>query len=116
MFCELKRTLIETVLLSTHSICLYKEIREDKPPLFGSLVRFYSGLTNRSSENQAGHLRLLVTTVVRTRIQNRAQSSRKECVIENHFSYFSTKAYVVGTQKNRHVGAVRLGTQNTCFN
>ena len=24
-----------------------------------------------------------------------------ECVTENYFSYFSTKTYVVGTQKNR---------------
>ena len=29
------------------------------------------------------------------------QSSRKECVIKNLFSNFSTKTYFVGTQKNR---------------
>ena len=28
------------------------------------------------------------------------QASRKVCVLENHFSYFSTITYVVGTQKN----------------
>ena len=29
------------------------------------------------------------------------QASRQECVIENYFSCFSTKTYVLGTQKNR---------------
>ena len=32
------------------------------------------------------------------------------------FSYFSTKTYVVGTQKNRLNEAVLLSTQNTCLN
>ena len=32
------------------------------------------------------------------------------------FSYFSTKAYVVGTQKNRLNETVLLITQNTCLN
>ena len=27
------------------------------------------------------------------------QASRQECVIENYFSHFSIKTYVVGTQK-----------------
>ena len=35
-------------------------------------------------------------------------------VIENCFSYFSTKTYVVGTQKNRLDETVLLSTQNTC--
>ena len=37
-------------------------------------------------------------------------------VTENHFSYFSTKTYVVGTQKNRLDETVLLSTQNTCLN
>ena len=35
---------------------------------------------------------------------------------ENYFSYFSTKTYVVGTQKNRLDERVLLSTQNTCLN
>ena len=38
-----------------------------------------------------------------------------ECVTENYFSYFSTKRYVVGTQKNRLNETVCLSTQNTCL-
>ena len=37
-----------------------------------------------------------------------------KCVLENHISYFSTKTYVVGTQKNRLNETVLLGTQNIC--
>ena len=37
-------------------------------------------------------------------------------VLENYFLYFSTKTYVVGTQKNRLNERVLLSTQNTCFN
>ena len=33
---------------------------------------------------------------------------------ENLTSYFSTKTYVVGTQKNRLIETVRLSTQNMC--
>ena len=32
------------------------------------------------------------------------------------WSYFSTKTYVVGTQKNRLNETVLLSTQNTCLN
>ena len=35
-----------------------------------------------------------------------------ECVTIKMFSYFSTKTYVVGTQKNRLVEMVLLSTQN----
>ena len=38
------------------------------------------------------------------------QASWWECIIENHFSYFSTKTYVVGTQKNRYNETVLLST------
>ena len=36
--------------------------------------------------------------------------------IEKYFSYFSTKTYVVGTQKNRLHETVLLSIQNTCIN
>ena len=38
-----------------------------------------------------------------------------ECVAENNFSYFSTKTYVVGAQKNCLNEMVLLSTQNTCL-
>ena len=44
------------------------------------------------------------------------QVSRKEYVVENYFSQFSTKTYVVGTQKNNHNEMVLLNTQSTCLN
>ena len=34
----------------------------------------------------------------------------------NYFSYFSTKTYVVGTQKNRFNETALLSTHNTCSN
>ena len=47
-----------------------------------------------------------------------------ECIIENYFSYFSNKTYVVGTQKNSLYGTqknrlyetVLLSSPNTCLN
>ena len=44
------------------------------------------------------------------------QASRKKCAIENVFSYFFIKTYVVGTQKNRLDETVILSTQNKCLN
>ena len=35
-------------------------------------------------------------------------------VMENYFSYLSTKTYVVGAQKNLLNETVLLSTQNTC--
>ena len=40
----------------------------------------------------------------------------KKSIPENYFSYFSTKTYVVGTQKNRLNETVLLSTQNICLN
>ena len=37
-------------------------------------------------------------------------------VTENYYSYFSTKTYVVGTQKSPLDETVLLSTQNTCLN
>ena len=42
----------------------------------------------------------------------REQAFSKECVTEKQFSYFSTKTYVVGTQKNSLNETVFLNTQN----
>ena len=36
--------------------------------------------------------------------------------IRNYFLYFSSKTYVVGTQKNRLNETGLLSTQNTCLN
>ena len=37
-------------------------------------------------------------------------------ILENYFLYFSSKIYVVGTQKNRLNEMVLLSNQNTCLN
>ena len=39
----------------------------------------------------------------------------EEIVIENYFSYFSTKAHVLGTQKNHLNETFLLSTKNICF-
>ena len=39
-----------------------------------------------------------------------------DCVPNNQLSYFSTKTYVVGTQKNHLNETVLLSTQNICLN
>ena len=39
---------------------------------------------------------------------------QKRVCIEIYFLYFSSKTYVVGTQKNRLNETVLLGTKNTC--
>ena len=53
-------------------------------------------------------------TFMKTIGVNRPQDN--ECVLKNHFSYLSTKTYVVGTQKNCLNEMVLLSTQNTCLN
>ena len=40
---------------------------------------------------------------------------KQECVTKNLFSYFSTKTYVVGIQKNCLNKTVLLSTQNICL-
>ena len=42
--------------------------------------------------------------------------SDKSAYFENYFLYFSSKTYVVGTQKNRLNETVLLSTQNTRLN
>ena len=47
-------------------------------------------------------------------LRNRPQHEQafsKECVTENYFLYFSSKTYVVGTQKNRLNETVLLSTK-----
>ena len=40
----------------------------------------------------------------------------KSAYLKKYFLYFSSKTYVVGTQKNRLNETVLLSTQNTCLN
>ena len=54
----------------------------------------------------------LVTIIVK----NVYQASKQECVLENYFLHFSSKTYIMGTQKNRLNETVLLRTQNTCLN
>ena len=42
------------------------------------------------------------------------QASRQECVLKNYFLYFSSKTYVVGTQKN-HLNEMVLWAPKTHF-
>ena len=46
---------------------------------------------------------------------NTQQAPRLECVLENYFLNFSSKTYVVGTQKNRLNEVGFLSTQNSCL-
>ena len=46
--------------------------------------------------------------------QEAFQPPRQECVTENYFTYFSTKTYVVGAQKNGFNETVPLITKNIC--
>ena len=48
--------------------------------------------------------------------KNENQAFSEESIPKNKFSYFSTKTYVVGTQKNRLNETVLLSTQNICLN
>ena len=52
---------------------------------------------------------------VKTQMKWRMQAPRSESVPESYFSYFSTKTYVVGTQKNRLHETVLLSTNNICL-
>ena len=49
-------------------------------------------------------------------VRENPQASYLECIIVNYFSYFSSKSYVVGTQKNHLNEMVLLGTQNISLN
>ena len=48
------------------------------------------------------------------RTVQKSSVSCQVCVTEKYFSYFSTKTYVVGTQKNRLNETVLLNIQNIC--
>ena len=56
------------------------------------------------------------TCISQFKHEEQIQASRLVCVFENYFLYFSSKTYVVGTQKNRLKETVLLSTQNTCLN
>ena len=59
-----------------------------------------SNQTNKQNQTLTGYLKAF----------------RKECVSKNEFSYFCTKTYVVGTQKNHLNETLLLSTQKKCFN
>ena len=46
---------------------------------------------------------------------NSKQAARKGEVIPNLFSYFSTKAYVLGAKKNRLKETALFSTRNICL-
>ena len=43
------------------------------------------------------------------------QAFNEECVTKHYLFYFSSKTYVVGTQKNRLNETVLLSTKNICY-
>ena len=57
-----------------------------------------------------------ISLLIKVKWLTMTHASRKECVFENYYAYFSTKTYVVGTHKNRLNDTVLLSTQNTCLN
>ena len=56
------------------------------------------------------------TVTVRVSMQYQVSEASKYDCIKNQFCYFSTKTYVVGTQKNRLNETILLSTQNICYN
>ena len=56
-----------------------------------------------------------VVEVINIRTHSLPMFMRLDSVYQkNYFSYFSTKTFVVGTQKNRLNETVLLSTQNIC--
>ena len=53
-------------------------------------------------------------TAFTVREKSNNQDFSYECVTETLFSYFSTKTYAVGTQKNRLNETILLSTENIC--
>ena len=60
-------------------------------------------------------LTIIVLLWLNTAFNMFLQDFSYECLTENKFSYFSTKTYVVGTQKNRLIETVLLSIQNKCL-
>ena len=48
--------------------------------------------------------------------QTHSKSGLQISILENYFLYFSSKTYVVGTQKNHLNETFFLSTKNTCLN
>ena len=54
--------------------------------------------------------------LIKKKNRNRETGSQIIVCNWNYFCYFSTKTYVVGTQKNRLNETILLSNQNTCLN
>ena len=67
-------------------------------------------------EHGAKHARAVYMATGLVREVGRMRTQDKKAYLKKKNSYFSTKAYVVGTQKNRLKETVLLSTQNTCLN
>ena len=78
-------------------------------------VKQYVNVNNKSA-NQPEHPGQCMFFAAKKELQMFQKTSRQMYVTENYFSHFSTKTFVVGTQKNRLDETVLLGTQNICFN
>ena len=72
-------------------------------------------LSNKSSDNDCHEWREKGNVVSDSGLFQEISPPGKS-VTENYDFYFSTKTYVVGTQKNRLDETVLLSTQNTCLN
>ena len=57
-----------------------------------------------------------VISETRNRFVDNNRPPGKSAYWKTIFIYFSSKTYVVGTQKNRRNETVLLSTQNTCLN
>ena len=69
---------------------------------------FFTKITTMLLTNPSNHLRNLITAIiVKFQIRQPISGPQIRC-----FSYFSTKTYVVGTQKNRLNETVLLSTQH----
>ena len=80
-----------------------------------STVRFHPGLVGFTSWLEYCTICVLVLArSLRIKIKQYINRPLKKSAYQNYFSYFSTKTYIVGTQKNRLNETVLLRTQNIC--
>ena len=90
-----------------------------------SVHHFHEGMFSESSLNSKSITSVCTFEHPQVRFGSRYKKILKflssnrppdKSVTENYFPYFSTKTYVVGTQKNHLDETVFLSTQNTCLN
>ena len=60
------------------------------------------------------HFRQMFRLLLQYLLNNQILAFSEECVPNNKLSYFSTKTYIVGTQKNRLNETFLLSAQNIC--